>query len=201
MCRLLEATDENISETAKIILKGGIIAYPTDTVYGLGCAPFNLASVERILRVKGDRTKPLPILAYDVGNAERIAFFSRMEKKLADRFWPGPLTIVLRRRKTLPAEVSLGLGTVGVRVPNHRVAAELIRLSGGLLVGTSANLAGGSSPTEAREVVDQLGSLVDLVLDGGETLLKKGSTVVRVLGGEIRVLRPGPIGESELTSL
>ena len=198
---VLKVSEESILKAAELVKSGGMIVYPTDTVYGLGCDPYNAEAVRRLIRVKGERRKPLPILASDLNAAARIADFSREAKLLASRFWPGPLTLVLKSKGVLPTEVTCGLNTVGVRVPDHAVALKLIRLCGGLLVGTSANKTGAESPKSVQAAFKQLGREVDLYLNGGISRIGVSSTVLDLTSGEPRVLREGPIKLRDLLKL
>jgi len=188
-----------IEECARIVRGGGVIAYPTDTVYGLGCDPFDVGAVKRLIAVKGERNKPLPILVDGVESAERVARLDRTARMLIDHFWPGALTVVVTKREAVPHEVTLG-ESVGVRCPNSRMALELIRLCGGYLIGTSANITGERPCKNASEVIAQIGPKLDAVLDGGETLGIE-STVVRPLDGMVRVLRRGAISSDEIAKV
>ena len=195
---VLKVSEESISKAAEKVKSGGIVVYPTDTVYGLGCNPYNVEAVRRLIKVKGERRKPLPILASDLNAAARIADFSREAKLLASRFWPGPLTLVLKSKGTLPPEVT---NTVGVRVPDNMVALKLIRLCGGLLVGTSANKTGAEPPRSVQEAFKQLGEEVDLYLDGGVSRIGVSSTVLDLTSGKPKVLREGPVKIGDLLKL
>ncbi len=197
---LLKADEQAILKAASIVAAGGLIVYPTDTVYGLGCDPFNESSVRRVIDAKERKKDPLPVLGSSIENLLRIASFNQKSNVLASKFWPGPLTLILQKKPVLPDLVTFGHSTVGVRVPNCVVALRLIQLSGGLLIGTSANLTGRRPCTKAREAADQIGEKVDLILDGGETLLKRESTVARLVGGALEILRRGAISESEIRS-
>lgn len=190
--RMLKATSENIEEAARIVKKGGLIVYPTDTVYGLGCNPFNVDAVERLIQVKGVRNKPLPVLSCSLSDVEKIAEFSDEARRIGERFWPGPLTLVLAK-KLIPDIVTFGLATVGVRIPDHEVALELIRLCDRFLVGTSANKAGSQPPSTAVAALEQLGDEVDAILDGGVAKLGISSTVIDWAGKEPKILRKGAI--------
>ena len=196
--QLLKATKENIRLAAETIKKGGLVIYPTDTVYGLGCNPFNINSVRRIFEVKGRTGKPLPILAYSIEDAQKIAEFNEKALKIAKTFWPGPITLVLPKKANLPDIVTCNRNSVGVRVPNHKVALELIQLSDGLLIGTSANRTGRKPPETAEEAVRQIGSEVDVVLDGGKVPLGTPSMVVDLTAETPIVIREGPIGLSSI---
>ncbi|RLI20042.1 threonylcarbamoyl-AMP synthase [Candidatus Bathyarchaeota archaeon] len=191
--RLLKATKENVRLAAEIIKKGGLVIYPTDTVYGVGCNPFNVDSVKRVFEVKGRTGKPMPVLAYSIENAKRIAEFNDKALKIAEAFWPGPITLILPKKPNLPDIVTCNHRTVGVRVPNHEVALELMRLSVGLLIGTSANKTGGEPPKTVEEAVRQIGEKVDIVLDGGRVPLGMPSTVVDLTVETPTVVREGPV--------
>jgi len=196
--RILKTTEDNILTASRIVTSGGLVVYPTDTVYGLGCNPFNTEAVKRIFKVKGERDKPLPILASDVESIERIAFLSGKARKIATRFWPGPLTLVVPKKPVLPEIATCNLNSVGVRIPKHDVALRLIHLSNGLLVGTSANKTGAKPPCTAQGVAEQLREEVDVILDGGTTPLGVSSTVVDFTQQKPKILREGPICLEEI---
>jgi L-threonylcarbamoyladenylate synthase len=187
---VIEATLENVDVAAEIVRRGGLIVYPTDTVYGLGCDPFNVDAVERLVKVKGARDKPMPILASSLNHVVKVADLSQKARRVAERFWPGPLTLVLPK-KLLPDFTTFGLSTVGVRMPNHPIALKLIELSGGLLVGTSANRSGLAPPLTADAAFEQLNDEVDAILDGGVSELGESSTVVDLTSAEPKLLRKG----------
>jgi len=196
--QILRATADNLAVASQILADGGLVAYPTDTVYGLGCNPFNVKALKRLFKVKGERDKPLPILASDVESIEKIAFLSEKARKIAARFWPGPLTLVLPKKPALLETATCNLNSVGVRIPKHDVALRLIRLSNGLLVGTSANKTGAKPPCTAQEVAEQLREEVDVILDGGTTSLGVSSTVVDFTQEKPKILREGPIRLEEI---
>jgi len=196
---VLKATLENIREASKVVKNGGLVIYPTDTVYGLGCDPFNVRAVERVFKVKGERKdKPLPILASNIKFIEKIAYINEKARKIAERHWPGPLTLVVPKKPILPSIVTCGLASVGVRIPNHTVAIQLINLCNGLLVGTSANKTGEKSPKTAREANKQLGEQVDIVLDDGPTPLGQESSIIDLTSKKPKMLREGPIKIAEI---
>lgn len=196
--QILKTTEDNILMASRIVTSGGLVVYPTDTVYGLGCDPFNTEAVKRIFKVKGERDKPLPILASDVESIEKIAFLSGKARKIAARFWPGPLTLVVPKKPVLPEIATCNLDSVGVRIPKHDVALRLIRLSNGLLVGTSANKTGAKPPCMAQETAEQLGEKIDVILDGGPAPLGAPSTVVDFTQEKTKILREGPIRLEEI---
>jgi len=191
--RILKVTEEAIVQAAEIIRGGGLVIYPTETVYGLGCDPFNSSAVDRLLRVKGRENKPLPIVAASLDKAREVALFNPQAEKIVSMLWPGPLTLVLKAQVTFPTGVTVGSDTIGIRVPDHEVAMRLAELSGGYLVSTSANKSGAPSPRRVEEAVSQIGQEVDLILDAGRSPLGHSSTVVDMTSGKPRILREGPI--------
>jgi len=191
--RVLKAVEEAIIEAAEIVRGGGVVVYPTETVYGLGCDPLNPEAVYRLLRVKGRGRKPLPVAASSVERAREIAYFTPLAERVASLFLPGPLMLILRAKVQFPRGVTCGLETVGVRVPDHPVALRLAELSGGCLVSTSANKSGEPPPRDVEEAVAQIGGEVDLILDAGPSPLGRPSTILDLTSEKPRVLREGPI--------
>ena len=199
--RVLKATAKNVRRASEIVKSGGLVIYPTETIYGLGCDPLSVKAVERVFEVKGAREKPLPVLASDIKDVERIAYLLGKARQVAVRFWPGPLTLVLPKTVVLPSIVTSNLDSVGVRVPDHDVAIQLIRLSSGLLVGTSANETGETPPRSAQEVANQIGDEVDIILDGGPTSFGLPSTVIDWTSERPKILRRGPLSMKEILSV
>lgn len=199
--RVLKATAKNIFTASETVKRGGLVVYPTETVYGLGCDPLNVRAVERIFHVKGERKKPLPVLASDIEHVEKIAHLSEKARLVAVRFWPGPLTLVLLKTTVLPGIVTSNLDSVGVRVPMHNIAIQLIHLSNGFLVGTSANKAGEKPPRSAQEAANQIGDEVDMILDGGPTTFGLPSTIVDLTSERPKILRKGPISMNEILNV
>jgi L-threonylcarbamoyladenylate synthase len=198
---ILKATRNNILTASRIVGKGGLVVYPTETVYGLGCDPFNIEAVKRVFKVKGERRKPPPILASSISHVKKIAYMSQEGKKIAKKFWPGPLTLVFPKKLVLPDIVTCNLDSVGVRIPKHDVALQLISLSNGLLIGTSANRTGEKPPRTVQEATQQLKEEVDVFLDGGPTTLGKPSTVADLTSKKPRILREGPISLKEISDI
>lgn len=184
----------------EILNAGGLVAFPTDTVYGIGARAFDEKAVEDIYTAKGrPNEKAIPVLLGDAANLASVAAeIPGMALTLAARFWPGPLTLVVPKHPNLPDAVSAA-PTVGVRVPNHPAALALLRLAGPMAV-TSANLSGQPSPSTAQEVLAQLGGRVALILDGGQTPGGIPSTVVDCTGVEPKILREGPLSQAEIFS-
>lgn len=184
-----------------ILRGGGLVAFPTDTVYGVGALAFDAAAIEKIYEAKGRSTeKAIPILLGDTADLEKVtAQVSEMALRLAGRFWPGPLTLVVPKHPSLPEAVSTA-PTVGVRVPDHPVARALLRAAGPMAV-TSANLSGQASPCTAEEVLVQLVGRIALIIDGGKTPDGVPSTVVNCAGAEPQVLREGPITLAQIKAI
>ncbi len=192
--RVLRAGPEALMEAAKLVKAGELIIYPTDTVYGLGCDPLNETAVRHVFEVKGrGADKPLPVLASDIEQATRVAELNELALRLAKAFWPGPLTLVVPKKPLLPDVVVCGSPSVGIRVPGHEFALDLIRACGGLLIGTSANKSGHPPPRTAQEATRELGGAVGLVIDGGPAPLGIPSTVLDLTGPEPKVLRIGAL--------
>lgn len=182
-----------IAQALEVLKRGDLVAFPTDTVYGIGALAFDAAAVENIYSAK-DRPvdKAIPILIGGPEDLDKVtADIPPIAAKLAARFWPGALTLVVPKHPNLPEVVST-TPTVGVRVPDHPVARALLRAAGPMAV-TSANLSGQASPKTAEEVSRQLNGRIPLILDGGETPGGVPSTVVNCLGTEPAILREGPV--------
>ncbi len=182
-----------IVKAAAIVRRGGLVVYPTDTVYGLGCDPFDPRAVRRLFEAKRRSAKPVPVLCSSTRKAESLVEFSPKARQLAKEHWPGALTIVAPLRKSVPPDLTQGSSTLGVRVPASEDCRRLITLCGGWITGTSANLSGRQSAKTALEASRQIGERVDLILDGG-TLNGEASTVVRVVQDTVTILRTGPVG-------
>ena len=187
-----------LPRAVELLKQGELVAFPTDTVYGVGALVDNSQAIAQLYAVKGrTEEKAIPILLSDPAQLELVTLdASEMALRLARRFWPGALTLVLPKHPSLPEEISTQ-PTVGVRMPDHPVALGLMRLSGPLAV-TSANLSGGANAVTAQEVLEQLGGRIPLILDGGQTPGGSPSTVVDCTGAEPRILRQGPISLKEI---
>jgi len=191
---IIPANSPDMMPQARAVLnKGGLVAFPTDTVYGVGTLVFDGPAVESIYRAK-DRPieKAIPVLIGDAEDMEKVGMnIPETAYRLATRFWPGPLTVVIPKKPTLPESVS-ATATVGVRVPDHEVARTLLRAAGPMAV-TSANISGQPSPSTAEEVFAQLGGRIDLIIDGGKTPGGVPSTVIDCTENDLKILRAGPI--------
>jgi L-threonylcarbamoyladenylate synthase len=197
LTRIMKADLEGLATAADVVAKGGVICYPTDTLYGLGCDPLNVPAIQKTMKAKGDRTKPMPILVRSLEDADKLAHVSERARRLADKFWPGPLTMILQARGMLP-RILVPEGTIGLRSPKHPICLNLLGLCSGMLVGTSANLTGRPPATSAKEALDELGGQVDVILDGGRSPLASASTVVDLTRPKLVILREGPVGREEL---
>src|SRR3954447_2977920 len=194
--RVLPYTDGNIAEAARLILAGEPVAIPTETVYGLAADATNAEAVARIYEAKGRPSfNPLIVHVPDFAAADRIGMFDRRARELAQRYWPGPLTLVvsLREESGIASIVTAGLPTIGIRVPDHPAMQALLRAAGRPLAAPSANASGSISPTRAEHVLKTLGGRIPLIIDAGATDRGLESTIVAATGGPLRLLRPGPI--------
>ena len=194
--RIRPATLSTIAEAARLIRHGRLVAMPTETVYGLAADAGNDAAVAGIFAAK-DRPSFNPLIVHvpDLATADQLGYFDARAVRLAEQFWPGALTVVVRRRPhaRLSLLVSAGLDTVALRVPAHLVAQSLLRFCGRPLAAPSANRSGRISPTAAAHVEELLGSTVDLILDGGPCFIGLESTVVDLTAPVPRLLRPGGV--------
>jgi L-threonylcarbamoyladenylate synthase len=198
-----EAPGEAVREAAEVLRGGGLVAFPTETVYGLGAHALDPAAVERIYRAKGRPAyNPLIVHVATVEAARALSSaWPASAERLAERFWPGPLTLVVPRAASIPDSVSAGLPTVGVRVPAHPVAHALLAAAGIPVAAPSANRSSHVSPTTAEHVRRSLGARVDLILDAGPSPVGIESTVLSLAGAVPTVLRPGSISVDELRAV
>jgi L-threonylcarbamoyladenylate synthase len=202
--RVVPADPASIRAAAKLIREGDIVGMPTETVYGLAADATNGEAVARIYEAKG-RPSFNPLISHvaSLEEAERYGVFDALSRRLAEAFWPGPLTLVVPHRPDggISDLARAGLDTVALRVPQHPVARALIEAVGRPLAAPSANLSGRVSPTRAQDVVDDLGDRVSMVLDGGDCTVGLESTVVRAIDGRLIMLRPGGITADELEAI
>ena len=192
-----------VKQAVEILRNGGIVAFPTDTVYGLGADPLNEQAVGKIYKIKRrPHNLPLPLLLADKSDLTKVAsIVPEIAWKLAERFWPGGLTLVLKKSPWVPSAVTAGGDTIAVRIPNHPVPIALIWGLGTPLVGTSANLSGRSSPITARDVKEQLGGKVELIIDGDWCLRGIESTVLDISGEVPILIREGVVPEEEIAKI
>ena len=191
--------EEARERAAKVIAAGGILAFRTDTFYGLGADPFNKEAVRRVNELKGRDGKPILVVISDASEAERfILHRSKLFDAVSARHWPGALTIVVKARREVPDELTAGSGTVGLRLPETEAVRSFIRACGGALTATSANLAGEPPACAAEEVAASFPEHLELVVDGGTASTDKPSTILNLSGTRPLIIREGAIARREV---
>ena len=197
---MIVACDQNGIDLAVTTIKnGGLVVFPTDTVYGLGCDPRNAKAVEAIFQIKKrKRSKQLPLLGYSKEEISKIAIFDEMSSMIADRFWPGQVTLVLKLKDNEIKKAMNQDDKIAVRVPNHPCALAFLKESK-LIVGTSANFSGLPAFSDSKKVQENF-SGYDVFLDGGTILNSTDSTIVEVRNGTLKVLRQGKVTREEITN-
>ncbi len=193
---------ESISKAGEIIGRGGVIAFRTDTFYGLGADPFCVFAVRRIRELKGrEDGSPILLLISDLNEADRfIAHQSKNFQRAAEHFWPGPITLIGQARPELSTELTSGTGTIGVRLPDDERVRAIVRKGGGALTATSANISGKPPARTADEVRNYFRNGLDLVIDDGEVTATEASTVLDLGGERARIVREGAVTREELAS-
>ena len=186
-----------IKKASKIINEGGIVVFPTDTVYGIGCDPYNTNAIKKIYEIKSrEISKPFPVLTYSRQLAEQIAHFDKITREIADRFWPGPLTMIVRVTDNKLRE-SLGLNNkIAIRIPDHRCTLDLLEKCN-FIIGTSANISGEISFTNPDECFNSIKDY-DVFIDGGIITSKGESTIIEVVNDEIKIIREGSLSKEIL---
>ncbi len=196
----LSPEPSKIKEAAEVIKKGGTVAFPTETVYGLGADALNPEAIRKVFKAKG-RPPDNPLIVH-IASFRGLELIAKRPTKrslaLINCFWPGPLTIILKKKKIVPDIVTGGLDTVAVRMPDNKIALSLIKKAGVPLVAPSANLSGKPSPTRARDVAADLSGKVDLIIDGGRTRIGIESTVIDMTTLPPSLLRPGGLPVEEI---
>lgn len=194
-----ESDGASVDEAVRVLRDGGLVCYPTDTVYGIGAAAGDDAAVRRLFAVKGrPLDKPLPLLLADVSDAARVAEVTPLAKALAGRFWPGALTIVMRKAVSYRSLALAGGDTVALRVPDHGLVRRIVRGLGEPITGTSANRTGTRAPISAAEVAFQVGEMVELIIDGGQSRTRLESTVIDITHDEPEIVREGAVSRGEV---
>ena len=193
----VSCSKEGIEKASEIISKGGIVIFPTDTVYGIGCNPYNKESVEKIYKIKSrDIIKSVPVLTYSRETAEKIVKFDQCTKKIVKKFWPGPLTVILKVTDEKIKE-SLSLkNKIAIRVPDHKCTLELLKKCK-FLVGTSANISGDLPHTNPEECLKKLKNY-DVFVDGGIITSKGESTIIEIENEQIKIIREGSLTKDEI---
>lgn len=197
---IVHVTRENLNKAAAILLSGGIVAYPTETYYGLAVNPFDDRALEKLYRVKQrSQKKPFLVLIADREQLDNLVLpVPAVFEQLITRFWPGPLTLVCQARKDIPLLLTGESGTVGCRLSPHKVAGQLLDVYGGPITATSANISGQAAAVCADQVQQVFGESIDLILDGGATPGEKGSTLIGVRDGQVYLLRDGAIAFTDI---
>ena len=196
----ISCNNVGIQKAAQIINKGGIVIFPTDTVYGIGCDPYNQKAVLSLYKIKKrEKTKPFPVIGYSKKELEEIAEFNPLEEKIAEKFWPGPITLILKiRDKKIQKSLDLE-GKIAVRVPDNQCILALLKKCK-LLVGTSANISGTATFNDPKECSENL-SGYDLFIDGGVISSQGESTIVEIENNNVKILRKGNISEEMIKGL
>ncbi len=188
-----------IKEAVKIVQRGGAIVYPTDTVYGIGANALDPEAVIKVFNIKNrPRDQAMPVAVSGIEMAEELVFVTVEARRLIERFWPGALTLILKKRPTLPAEVTGGSDRAGLRAPNHPVPLSIIRMAQLPITSTSANRHGLPSPLTVEEAVRQLGEGIDLVIDAGGATGGVPSTVLDLTSTVPAIIRKGPVSKEEI---
>ncbi len=195
----IEMPDKKIEEAAELIKAGGLVIYPTETVYGLAADPFNRIAVLKVFGAKRrSLDKPLSVAVSSLDEADKLVFVNGAARKIAGAFLPGPITMILKKKARLPKELTASSDKLGIRIPNHPVALRLIELAGPI-TATSANISDQPAPTTAYDAKKQIGKDVDFVLDGGESKIKKPSTVIDLTDEKSpKILRIGAVSEEKI---
>lgn len=203
---IVKITDENdfrLQELGKVIRDGGLVSFPTETVYGLGANAFDEKAALSVFEAKGrPADNPLIVHLTDSSQLDTVAQdIPPMAYKLFEAFSPGPLTVILKKRDTIPFAVTAGLDTVAVRIPSHPIARALISAAGVPIAAPSSNLSGRPSPTKAEHVIADMNGRIDAIIDGGACSIGVESTVIELSTGTVNILRPGGITKSELMTV
>jgi L-threonylcarbamoyladenylate synthase len=198
--RVKEKRVEALIQAVGALKRGDVIAFPTETLYGLGADALNAAAVEKVFQLKGrDPAHPIPVLIADRGMLSGlVSGVPPLAEKLIDRFWPGPLTIVFPGRRDIPQPLVNATGGIGVRLSSQPIAAELIQALGAPLTATSANPSGKPPARTAQEAKEYFSGQIDVFIDGGPLHSKTGSTVVEIVGDRVKMIREGDIAGSQI---
>ncbi len=196
----IEPEFQSISYAAEVLKKGGTVAFPTETVYGLGANALDEDAVNRIFAAKGRPSdNPLIVHIWNINQInELVSEIPDIFFKLAEKFWPGPLTLVMKKSSWIPELVTAGLDTVGIRMPNHPAALLLLKYADIPVAAPSANISGSPSPTRVEHVINDLNNKVDVIIDGGDCAVGLESTVLDITGNEPVILRPGGVTPEQI---
>jgi len=191
---------QKLRYSAEIIKNGGIVVFPTETVYGIGTNGLDKEAVERLYKIKErPLNKPISLLVSDYEMIEKVVKdINELEYKIMKKFFPGPLTIILNKKDIVPDIVTSGGSTVGIRMPEEEITRKLIEYAGVPIAAPSANISGKASGIDLQEIVKEFGDKVDYYIDGGKSKIGIGSTIVKVENNEIKILREGSISKEEI---
>jgi L-threonylcarbamoyladenylate synthase len=194
---------DHTDEAVRALKSGGVIAFPTETFYGLGVDPFNVEAVERLFKLKGRSFKdPIPVVVADMESVKGIVeTVPPLAETLIERYWPGPLTIVFNAKETVPAVLTAHTGKIGVRIPGNPQTRRLVKAYGSPITSTSANPSGSPPAAKPSDVLDYFDGLIEVLIDGGTLTAEKPSTVVDVTGGRIEVIREGAVETAAFSDL
>lgn len=194
---------EMLKKAGEIIANGGLVLFPTETVYGIGANGLDDIAVKKIFQAKGRaQDNPLILHISDISMINELAEnISELEYKLMDAFWPGPFTIILNKKHGIANEATCLGDTIGIRMPNNKIAHDLIKYAGVPIAAPSANISGKPSGTNVSDIINELYEKVDLIIDGGECEIGIESTVVRVINDEVKILRPGKISKEDIEEI
>ena len=202
MTKIITPTDAEILSAGEIIKEGGLVVFPTETVYGLGADGLSSAAVQKIFEAKGRPSdNPLILHVADVEAAERIGEINASARKIMEKFWPGPITVIVAKKDIVPESVTAGLDTVAIRMPENETARKLIKAAGTPIAAPSANLSGKPSPTAFRHALDDMEGRVDMIIDGGDCDIGIESTVIDTTTDIPTILRPGGITAEMLAEI
>ncbi len=191
---------EAIKKAAEVLRIGGVVVYPTETLYGLGVNPFDSHALYNVFEIKGrDYSKPISLAFRDIEHVKKFVMVTPYARRLIEKFLPGPLTLILP--SIMQMDDIVGGNKIGVRIPDSKVAMELLKEVKFPLTSTSANLSGGKNPVSAKEAIEQIGDRVDLVLDAGKCRYGKPSTVIDLSSGEIEIMREGVISKEKIRKI
>ena len=196
----VDCDKKGIKEAVQMIENGGIVIFPTDTVYGIGCNPYNKESVKKIYEIKSrEASKPFPVLVYSKEIAEKIAYFDEFTKKIVEKFWPGPLTLILKvTDKDLKESLNLN-EKIAIRVPDHKCTLNLLKKCN-FLVGTSANISNQSSFTDPDKCFKNMKNF-DVFVDGGKITSSGESTIIEIEDEKIKIIREGSLSQDEILKI
>lgn len=198
---LKDKIDETkLKEVAKVIKEGGVVVFPTETVYGIGVNAFDENAIKKIYDIKKrNYNKPISLLVSNIDMINEVAKdVTKLEYALINNFFPGPLTVILNKKGAIPDIVTSGKDTVGVRMPTNEIALKLIEYAGVPIAATSCNISGKESKVEVIDIIEEFGNQVDYYIDGGKSEIGIGSTIVQITDNKLDILREGPISKDEI---